>query len=259
MCLILFAYESHPKYRLIAAANRDEFYQRATAALSFWEDEPDLLAGRDLEAGGTWMGITRIGRWAAVTNYRDPRRIIFNPQSRGSLVRDYLCAKAAPEPFLRHLQNHASRYNGFNLLAADRTSLFHFCSQGSGIRRLQPGVYGLSNRLLDSPWPKIIAGKRRLRSIMAEREHIEAEDLLPLLTDRTIAEDHRLPDTGVGIEKERMLSPAFITSPDYGTRSSSVLTISIKGVVQFTEVTWPADGSGPRPVSMQTHQFTIGR
>ncbi len=171
----------------------------------------------------------------------------------------FLSGQEGPEPFLRRLQNRSYRYNGFNLLVGDGAAFFHFSSQGNGIQRLQPGIYGLSNRLLDSPWPKLLQGKRRLKALMAEKEHIEPADLLPILTDRTIAEDHRLPDTGIGIEKERMLSPAFIASPDYGTRSSSVLTISSKGVVQFTEYTWPTDGSGTDPVAVQTHQFTIGK
>jgi uncharacterized protein with NRDE domain len=259
MCLILFAFEAHPHYRLILAANRDEFYRRPTDPLHFWQDEPAILAGRDLEAGGTWLGITRAGRWAAVTNYRDPRRIIFDPLSRGDLVRNYLSGQESPEHYLRRLQDRAAHYNGFSLLVGDGSTLFYYCSQGNGIQRLTPGLYGMSNRLLDTPWPKILQGKRRLKAILADHKLIESADLLPVLTDRTIAEDHHLPDTGIGIEKERMLSPAFITSPDYGTRSSSVLTLTPKGAVHFTEYTWPADGSGIDPVDVQSFQFTIGR
>jgi uncharacterized protein with NRDE domain len=160
---------------------------------------------------------------------------------------------------LRRLQEQVGRFNGFNLLAGDKSELFYLCSQGNGVQRLSAGLYGLSNRLLDTPWPKIIEGKRRLKAAIADNKPIEAAELLPILTDRSAAEDHRLPDTGVGIEKERMLSPAFITSPEYGTRSSSVLTITTKGGVQFTEYTWPVDGSGTDPVDVHSFQFTIGK
>jgi uncharacterized protein with NRDE domain len=234
MCLILFAWKIHENFPLVLAANRDEFYERPSAPAAFWEDAPDLLAGRDLREGGTWLGITRKGRLAALTNYRDPASLKIGAPSRGRLVGDYLRGRENPEGYLRRIAPDADRFNGFNLLVGDPGDLF--CFSNRGVReRLDPGIYGLSNRLLDTPWPKVERGKTALMDLLAEKQGPSPETLFALLTDRTRPPDNRLPDTGVGLAWERILSPLFIESPVYGTRSSTVLLIDRRGGVTFAE------------------------
>ncbi len=234
MCLILFAYGIHPRYRLILAANRDEFYARPSAAAAFWDDAPNLLAGRDLQDGGTWLGITRRGRFAALTNYRDPASLRAEAPSRGRLVGDYLRGRAAPADYLDEIRSGAHAYNGFNLLVGDAHSLHWFSNRGRSVS-LSPGLYGLSNHLLDTPWPKVERGKAGLAALLDRGGDPEAEDMLTLLADRTRPADADLPDTGVGLEWERVLSSIFITSPVYGTRSSTVLKVGRNGDVAFWE------------------------
>jgi uncharacterized protein with NRDE domain len=234
MCLIFVAVDAHPKYRFVIAANRDEFYDRPTLPVSFWPEAPELLAGRDLRAGGTWIGITRTGRIAAVTNYRDPKTIKAAAPSRGKLVSDYLSSRESPMPYLEMLLPGAHKYNSFNLLLGHREELYWYSNRGTEIRRLSPGIHGLSNHLLDTPWPKVEQGKKALSRILAE-EDPSTEDLFRLLLDGTVASDESLPDTGVGLEWERILSPIFITSPTYGTRSSTILLLDRSGRVMFME------------------------
>lgn len=253
MCLILFAYKAHPRYRLVLGANRDEFYARPTAPLDFWPDHPDVLAGRDLEHNGTWMGVTRNGRLAAITNYRDPRIVRTAAPSRGHLVSDFLVGRLTPQEYLRQVAETADRYNGFNLIVGDSTELAYFSNQEMAIRILQPGIYGLSNHLLDSHWPKVVAGKRLLKMHLENGEDIQAEGILELLQDQSPADDHDLPATGVGLALERILSPVFITSPDYGTRCSSVLTIDAGCRLRFCERTWVA--ARPKPQEAFTRSF----
>ncbi len=252
MCLILFSYHHHPNYPLILAANRDEFHNRPTAALDFWEDQPALLAGRDLKGGGTWMGLSRSGRFAALTNYRDPASLRPDAVSRGGLVTDFLTGDTAARAYLNGLQNTTAIYNGFNLLVMDETGLFHYANRGDGITRVTPGIHGLSNALLDTPWPKVERGKAALEQAVTSGD-IDPESLLALLRDRSAAPDHRLPETGVGLERERMLSPMFIVSGDYGTRTSSVLIIDRNGQATFWERTFPTDGKG----GVATQRFTL--
>lgn len=238
MCLILFAYRSHPGYQLLLAANRDEFHARPSAALDFWADAPDVLAGRDLQAGGTWMGITRSGRFAALTNYRDPQQVKALAPSRGALVSAYLQSTATPSAALQALATNAGLYNGFNLLLSDGCELYWYSSVTNRYQCLAPGIYGLSNHALDTPWPKLKRGVRLLREVLERKAQPTADDLLPILLDRTPAADHELPDTGVGLEWERWLSTIFVDAPDYGTRSSTVLQITNAGQIQITEMTW---------------------
>lgn len=238
MCLILFAYEVHPLYRLIAAANRDEFYTRPAQPASFWPDAPGLLAGRDLTEGGTWLGITRGGRFSAVTNYRDPRALVSQARSRGHLVADYLRGSESPGRYLARVAERGGDYNGFNLLAGDASTLHYYSNRGDeGPRALAPGIYGLSNHLLDTAWPKVEAGKRGLAEMVASGREIEAEELFHLLSSRERADDARLPETGVGIEMERMLSPLFIESEGYGTRCSTVTLVRRDGLIELIERT----------------------
>jgi uncharacterized protein with NRDE domain len=234
MCLILFAWKMHAAFPLVLAANRDEFYERPSAPADFWEDAPEILAGRDLQAGGTWLGITRRGRTAAVTNYRDPATLKRDAPSRGDLVSEYLRGGETPEIYLQRLSMKAAKYNGFSLLVGDAAGLFYFSNRGDQLR-LAPGIYGLSNRLLDTPWPKVEKGKEVLRTILDESGNPPPEKLLDILADRTQPPDELLPKTGVGLEWERVLSPRFIESPVYGTRSSTVLMIGRGGKVTFVE------------------------
>jgi len=234
MCLILFAWKIHQNFPLVLAANRDEFYERPSAPAAFWEDAPNLLAGRDLREGGTWLGITRSGRIAALTNYRDPASLKTTAPSRGRLVTDYLLGRETPPDYLDRIQDDSNLFNGFSLLVGDTEELFCFSNRGA-TQRLIPGIYGLSNRLLDTPWPKIEKGKISPQTILKEKECLPLEALFSLLEDRTRPPDDRLPDTGVGLEWERILSPLFIESAVYGTRSSTVLLIDQEGCVTFAE------------------------
>jgi uncharacterized protein with NRDE domain len=225
VCLLVMAYRVHPIYQLIVAANRDEFFRRATAAVGFWNDNPDVLAGRDLEQGGTWMGVTRTGRFAALTNVRDPNSLRLSAKSRGLIVSDFLMGNIAPAPFLDQLKESGGQYNGFNLIVGDRDELSYFNSVTAQAEALSPGIYGLSNDRLDTPWPKVTRTKAALETALSKHgERLEA-DLFAMLSDRARAEDTALPDTGVGLDKERWLSPMFITGQEYGTRCSTVLMI----------------------------------
>ena len=235
MCLSLFAHEIHPRYRLILAANRDEFYERPTRQLTAWDDQPGILAGRDLKGGGTWLGITRSGRLAAVTNYRDPGSILLEAPSRGFLVSDFLAGNEPAESYLSRIAAKADRYNGFNLIVGDPFGLWYFSNQSDGVHRIHPGLYGLSNHLLDTDWPKVTKGKAALQQFLEEGQADRIEPILSLLADRTIAPDDALPDTGVGLSWERLLSSICITSQTYGTRSSSVIRVSRSGDVTFVE------------------------
>ncbi|HOK07602.1 MAG TPA: NRDE family protein [Syntrophales bacterium] len=234
MCLILLAYGVHPRYPFVLAANRDEFYERPAACADFWEENPDVLAGRDLKEGGTWCGVTRGGRIAALTNYRDPLSHREGAPSRGWLVRRFLEGIESPRDYLGLLEREGPRYNGFSIIFGTVEDLYHYSNRGVG-GRLTEGFHGLSNSLLDVPWPKVARGREALASYLAAAERPEVEALFRILADRTPAGDEELPNTGVGREWERILSPIFITSPVYGTRSSTVIMIDGEGRAVFTE------------------------
>lgn len=235
MCLILLAHDVHPTYRLVVAANRDELYARPTEPAGFWADAPDVLAGRDLSAGGTWMGITRGGRFAAVTNYRELTPPPPDPPSRGHLVGGFLRGAAPAEAYLADLATRAQAFAGFNLLVDDGRSLGWLSNRGGAPRMLRRGVYGVSNALLDTPWPKVVRGKEALRDALAGPEERLESALFTALRDEAWAPDEALPDTGVGIERERWLSSMFIVSPEYGTRASTVLLVARDGRATFVE------------------------
>jgi uncharacterized protein with NRDE domain len=240
MCIILFAYRAHPDYRLILAANRDEYDARPTAQAAFWEDAPEILAGRDLLRGGTWLGVTRSGRVAAVTNFRDSSAIKKDAPSRGHLVSDFLRSTESPQEYLERRATTSSVYDGFNLIAGDSCRFAYHSNRGAGVRALTEGVYGVSNHLLDTPWPKVSRGKQALSEIVRRDGEVEPEALFDILADESRAADEALPDTGVGVELERVLSPLFIRTPIYGTRSSTLLLIDIKGSITFIERTFEA-------------------
>jgi uncharacterized protein with NRDE domain len=238
MCLLIFAFKAHPFYKLILAANRDEFYERPTAPAEFWDDTPHLLAGKDLKAGGTWLGITRNGKIAAITNYRDPSSIKESAPSRGRIVSNYLLGSESPDDYLTKLLKFAGRYNGFNLVLGDHKQLYWYSNRCEEFRRLSAGIYGLSKHLLDTPWPKINLSKETLANLISKGKKPSPEALFRLLKDRTVPDDSRLPSTGVGIEWERVLSPVFIQSSNYGTRSSTLLLIDRHDHVSFYERTF---------------------
>lgn len=234
MCLILFAYQVHPVYKLIVAANRDEFYQRPTAPAQYWEDSPDILAGRDLEKMGTWMGVTTSGRFAALTNYRNPEENTEGKKSRGELVADALIYKGNVRDYLQNLTEINNVYPGYNLLAGDANELFYYSNIGQELQKIEPGIYGVSNHLLNTEWPKVKRGREGMSQIITENQDDFVERLFLLLQNSDHAPDGLLPKTGVSLEWERMLSPLFIESEHYGTRSSTVLFM-IEKEIQYTE------------------------
>ena len=245
MCLLLLALDTHATYPLILLANRDEYYERPSASARFWAEAPSVLAGKDLRAGGTWLGITRKGRIAAVTNYRDPASIKQGAPSRGRLVSDFLLGQLGPEEYIDKLDREAVKYNGFNLIFGDKGQYYWYSNRGDGVQSLGPGVFGLSNHLLDTPWPKVVRGKDALTSLLSGQRAPSLEELFHILGDGTVADDASLPHTGVELEWERILSPIFIKSPTYGTRSSTVMLIDANNRVTFVEKTFNADLDHP--------------
>ena len=242
MCLIAIAYRAHPDYQLVVAANRDEFHARPALAADWWPDAPQVWGGRDQSAGGSWMAVSRAGRFAAVTNVRRMLPPKPDAPSRGALVSDFVRGQQSPEEFLQQLALTAASYAGFNLLLYADGELHHagnlpeFTTQ-----RIEPGIHTVSNASLNTPWPK----SRRLAAAM-ESWLVEgagdSEPLLEALADRTPAADTELPDTGVGIEMERFLSPPFICSERYGTRASTVIGLGVDGSVNAVERRFAAAG-----------------
>jgi uncharacterized protein with NRDE domain len=257
MCLIIFSYDMHPRYRLIFAANRDEYYNRPTAPLCFWDDAPGILAGRDLKRNGTWLGVTRSGRIAAITNFREPGDQIEDAPSRGHLVSNFLVSKESPNTYVEHVKSMGDRYNGFNLFIGDRAELFYYSNRNNHVEKLKPGIYGVSNRFLDTPWPKVAKGKADLIKIIDNTDKIDHEDLFGILKDSAYPPDSELPDTGVGLDWERILSPLFITSEFYGTRSSSVVLMDRSDKVTFLERTFISDGGVLREEKTRKYSFDI--
>lgn len=241
MCLILFAHRAAPGYALVLAANRDEFFARPSAPADYWKDAPHVLAGRDLTKGGTWMGVTRQGRWAAVTNYRDGTRASTGSRSRGELVARYLLEGSSAAAYAPAAATAGAEFQGFNLLLGDKDGMYCVSNRDGQPRALEPGIYGLSNHLLNTPWPKVERGKRALQAVLEGNSADATEPLLALLADRRTADDEALPETGVGHDWEKLLSAAFIRAPGYGTRASSVLLIETGGEVSFRERSFGAN------------------
>jgi uncharacterized protein with NRDE domain len=254
MCLVLIALDAHPDYSLVVAANRDEFYDRPSAAAAFWADRPRILGGRDLQAGGTWLGIDRRGRFAAVTNYRQGQREPAAPRSRGLLVSEYLAKGIGARAHIERVERDAALYNGFNLIAGDARELLYFSNRDGRPRALGGGIYGLSNHLLDTAWPKVTSGKDALHALLTGGGSDPVPSLLALLSDRRQVADQLLPRTGVGLAWERLLSSAFIVSSEYGTRSSTVVLVGRDGGVVFVERSF---GSNGIPTGEVRHEFHI--
>ncbi len=246
MCVLFAAIGVHPRHALVLAGNRDEAHARPTSGLARWADAPHVLAGRDLEAGGTWLGVTDAGRWATVTNVRDPASVRPDARSRGALVADFLLGSDIPAAYAARVHAERSQFNGFNLLVGDGADVW-IASTRRDAGPLAPGVYRLSNDTLDTPWPKLVRGRDAFARVL-ESGDLDDDDLLALLADETPAADADLPETGVGLEIERVLSPLFIRGERYGTRASTALLIGSGGTGgRITEQTWgPGGVPGPR-------------
>lgn len=251
MCLILLAWQYTPGTRMLLAANRDEYFRRPTRALHFWEEDPSILAGRDLEQGGSWLGITTSKRFAAVTNFREPSKKRPESVSRGLLVSEFLRSGIDPQIYLHSVLSDRHRYDPFNLLLGDNDDLYFLSSVDGRIHRLSPGIYGISNGELDCPWPKVIHGKSMLGELLDYGKVPECEALFSMLRDGRQFPDETLPDTGIGIAMERLVSPLFIHNGDYGTRSSAVLRINDHGEAVFSERSYDRDGNITGTVSFE--------
>jgi uncharacterized protein with NRDE domain len=246
MCLLIFAHRTSPQYPLVVAANRDEFHARATAPADFWQDHPQLLAGIDLEQGGTWMGVTRGGRFAAVTNYRDPSRTATAPRSRGELPLHYLTGQQGPQDFLASLSPIAAEYAGFNLLVGDRDTLWYYSNSSGDTESepqcLPPGVYALSNARLDTPWPKAESGKAKLQQLLATG-HPSHEKLSTVVADRRPANADTLQLHGLDSAMDQLLSAQFIITEAYGTRSCTTAWIDGNQMLHWQEQSFDQQGA----------------
>jgi uncharacterized protein with NRDE domain len=237
MCLLVLAWQAHPRYRLVVAANRDEFHQRPTAPLVKWEEPETILAGRDLRANGTWLGLDRRRHFGVITNFRELQRPEPGAPSRGALIPRYLTGEESAATYLSRLEPDAARYSGFNLLLTDGDSLWYASNRAERFARpLPPGVYGLSNQFLDTPWPKLRRVRRRFDAWLSDPANASAPGLFALLNDRaTATADEELPQTGITPEWERVLSAPFVLNPDYGTRCSTVLLLEPSGAGYLAE------------------------
>ena len=244
MCLVVLAWQAHPRYRLVVAANRDEFHERPTAALSKWPAPEEILAGRDMRANGTWLGLDRRRHFGVITNFRELQQPRPEAPSRGALIPRFLHEAGSAQDFLSRLEPQAAVYSGFNLLLTDGDSLWYASNRAAGFARaLPPGVYGLSNEFLDTPWPKLRRVRRGFEAWLSHSTGAAAAGLFALLDDRTRASaDEELPQTGISPEWEQVLSSPFVLHPDYGTRSSTVLLLESSGAGYLAERRFDAVG-----------------
>lgn len=242
MCLIVLALGVHPRFPVVLAANRDEFFARPTAAAAAWTDLPQIIGGRDLEKGGAWLATSTRGAFAAVTNFRDPAQRHPDPRSRGALVADFLTGTVSAASYVQTVVEQGDRYDGFNLITGDDTGVWYGSNRGGGVVRLRPGIHGLSNHLLDTPWPKVRrSGAAAVAALELHDDALESA-MLDVLADDAGASDTDLPDTGVGLEWERRLAPAFIRGEAYGTRCSTVVLAGVDGRGTLTERTFGSGG-----------------
>jgi uncharacterized protein with NRDE domain len=253
VCLAVVALDSHHRYALVVAANRDEFHARPAAPAAWWE--AGFVAGRDLAAGGTWLGVSRGGRFAFLTNVREPHRVDRAAPSRGTLVPDVLRDRGSIGQALERARVNGARHNGFNLVAGDPDAAAWTSNRADGVVPLAPGVHGLSNALLDAPWPKVLRTEAAVDAWLDTGQD-DPEPLFAALGDRAIAPDAELPSTGVPLEWERLLSAPFIVSASYGTRCSTVLTIDRAGHARFVERTFDPSGHLDGEVE---HRFDVDR
>ena len=242
MCLLVIAWKNHPRYRLILAGNRDEFHDRPAAPLNWWQDDARILAPRDLKAHGTWLGVARSGRFGVVTNFRDLQAPAEHAPSRGSLIPRFLTGATSPKEFLDDLRGAAPRYSGFNLLVGGPRALYYFSNRGSPVpQSLKPGIYGVANHLLDTPWPKLTRTRDKFTELLKQPE-LNTDELFRMLADRTRADDAALPTTGLPLDWERMVSAPFIVNERYGTRCSTVLLVERTGRTILHERRFDPDG-----------------
>lgn len=251
MCLLVFAWHAHREHALIFAGNRDERHARPAAPAAFWTGAPGVIAGRDLEAGGTWLGFTPTGRFAVVTNYREGLNPPKAPRSRGELPTGFLTGDSSAREYLAQVRRRADQYAAFSLLCGDREELVFFSNRGGAPTTVAPGVHGLSNHLLDTPWPKVSRSTAKL-ALLLEQDAATSEALFRLLRDTTPAADAVLPDTGIGLELERRVSPPFVLHPVYGTRCSSLLRLKSDGRLDFVERRFDAAG-----IELETRRFDV--
>ena len=250
MCLLVLAWKTDRNFPLILAGNRDERHLRASAAAGFWPDAPEVLAGRDLEAGGTWLGVTTSGRYTVVTNYREGLDPPKAPRSRGALTAGFLTGDMPASEYMKSVRRRAKEYGAFSLVCGDRDSLWYFSNRGGEPASVPPGVHALSNHLLDTPWPKVETAKARLK-LLLETDNVGGEALFRLLSDRTLATG-ALPDTGIGAELERRVSSAFVLNPVYGTRCSNSLLLQRAGGLRFAERRFDPSG---KPIETRLFQI----
>lgn len=255
MCLLVIAWRVHPRYELVVAANRDEFHERPTAPMGKWPAPDEIIAGRDLRAGGTWLGLDRRRRFGIVTNFRELQRPAPGSPSRGNLIPGYLRNPAPLTQSIRQLEPLADSYSGFNLLLADRESLWYLSNRAPEFARsLRPGIYGLSNELLDTPWPKLQRVRRRFDALINQADTLSEEALFAILADPTPAGvDDTLPDTGLSREWEQLLSSPFISNDEYGTRCSTLVRIDQQGALILNERRF-----GPRGLFLGDTRFDLG-
>lgn len=256
MCLIVFAYRQHPKYKLILAANRDEFYERPTSVANWWDDHQTILGGRDLKAKGTWMAVDRKGRFGAVTNYRDLSNIKDKAKSRGDLPVNFLNGSSTPEVYTSGMLKSAGDYNGFNLLTMEE-EMVHMSNYENTVNVLSPGTYGLSNALLDTNWPKVSLAKRNFESAISQE--FDLNDLISVMQNEQVAPDAELPQTGLPVEMERAVSAMCIRTPSYGTCCSTGILIDYEGMVSFVEKSYPVGDRMEDEVSFSFQITTDGK
>lgn len=238
MCLIAFNYLAHPHYKLIIAANRDEFYGRPTAKAQYWDNHPNILAGRDLLKYGTWLGITKQGRFAALTNYRNPAHMNGDKNSRGEIISNYLQGHTSADAYIDELHQQREQYNGYNLLIGEPDNLLYYNNIEGKQEVISHGTHALSNHFLNTPWPKVINSKKMVHQYIMTTDVVNPDKLFDILFNNEIAEDHQLPNTGIAFDLEQQLSPLFIRTPEYGTRCSTVILVNRQNKVQFIERTY---------------------
>lgn len=239
MCLILFALNEHSKYKLVLAANRDEFFNRPTQLADFWEDDNNILGGRDFSSLGTWLGLSKEGKFCAITNYRDPRMERNTNKSRGLLSKNFLTTTQDVSTFIIEVSAEKDLYSGFNMLLSNDgfETVFHYSNISDTTTKIERGIHGLSNHLLDTPWPKVENGKEKLTEVM-NTNSIKNNDLINILTDSQTAPDELLPNTGISYDLEKKLSPVFISMKGYGTRCSTAMLLDYDNRLSFKEVSY---------------------
>ncbi|TAE47912.1 MAG: NRDE family protein [Bacteroidetes bacterium] len=242
MCLINLAWQQHKHFRLIMVANRDEFYDRPAARAGWWEDHPNVLAGRDLKAGGTWMGANRQGYFAAVTNFREAKRTLEQEHSRGELVGRYLTEAPPPGSYLLEIEQKSAFYQGMNFLAGNAEELWYYSNRGGAPCKLESGIYGLSNHLLDTSWAKVVRSKVAFTRLIRDTAFPDPALLMDVLTSTEGVPDEQLPNTGIPIELERLLGPMFIRLHHYGTRVTTVLMMDYDNNLIFAERSYEPKG-----------------